>query len=111
MSFVPVATTDELRAGEPLAVEHGDYEIAIVAVGDELFAITDECSHARVKLSEGDVTDCTLECFLHGSRFDLRTGRPLTPPATKPVPVYPVRVEGTQIMVDFDHPITENQES
>lgn len=110
MSFVAVATTDELRGSEPLAVEFGDHEIAIVATGGSLFAIGNECSHAKVALSEGDVEDCTIECYLHGSRFDLRTGRPLSPPATQPVPVYPVRVEGTDILVDLDHPIT-NQES
>ncbi len=52
----------------------------------------DECSHGQVELSEGDVEDGYIECWLHGSRFDLTTGVPAGPPATRPVPVYPVRI-------------------
>jgi 3-phenylpropionate/trans-cinnamate dioxygenase ferredoxin subunit len=59
-----------------------------------LHAIRDICSHADVALSEGEVDGCTLECWLHGSRFDLRTGKPSGPPATTSVPVYSVSVEG-----------------
>lgn len=111
MSFVAVATLDELRGAEPLAVEHDDHVVALVQVEEQIFAIKDECSHARVPLSEGDVEDCAIECYLHGARFDLRTGAAISLPATEPVPVYPVRVEGTDILVDFDHPNTTTQES
>ena len=62
------------------------------AHGGELFALSDVCSHAEVPLSEGEVYDRTVECWLHGSWFDLRTGAPTGPPATEPVPVYPVKV-------------------
>jgi nitrite reductase/ring-hydroxylating ferredoxin subunit len=60
----------------------------------EVFAVSDICSHADVSLSEGDVEEGTVECWLHGSRFDLRTGAPTGLPATKPVATYPVVVEG-----------------
>jgi 3-phenylpropionate/trans-cinnamate dioxygenase ferredoxin subunit len=53
-----------------------------------------------VSLSEGEVEGCTVECWLHGSRFDLRSGKPLDPPATQPVPVYPVRVEDGSVYVE-----------
>ena len=66
----------------------------------EVFAISDICSHADVSLSEGDVEDGTIECWLHGSRFDLRTGKPTGLPATEPVAIYPVRVEGDDVLVD-----------
>ena len=65
----------------------------------EVFALFDECSHAEVPLSEGEVEDGTVECWLHGSRFDLRTGKPTGLPATEPVPVYPVRVDGDDVFV------------
>ncbi len=65
----------------------------------EVFAISDICSHADVSLSEGDVEDGTVECWLHGSRFDLRTGAPTGLPATKPVATYPVTVEGDDVLV------------
>jgi 3-phenylpropionate/trans-cinnamate dioxygenase ferredoxin subunit len=66
----------------------------------EVFALGDTCSHANVSLSEGDVEDGTVECWLHGSRFDLRTGKPTGLPAIRPVPVYPVAIEGDDVLVD-----------
>ena len=65
----------------------------------EVFAVSDICSHADVSLSEGDVEDGTVECWLHGSRFDLRTGAPTGLPATKPVATYPVVVEGDDVII------------
>jgi 3-phenylpropionate/trans-cinnamate dioxygenase ferredoxin subunit len=58
------------------------------------------CTHATVPLSEGEVEDCTIECWLHGSRFDLRTGEPTGLPAITPVDVYPVSIEGDDVYVD-----------
>ncbi len=72
---------------------------ALVRHDDEVFAINDVCSHEEVPLSEGEVDDHTIECWLHGSRFDLRTGKPTGLPATKPVPVYPVTIEGDDVLV------------
>src|SRR5262249_12881198 len=72
---------------------------AVVRVGDEVFALHDVCSHEEVPLSEGEVYDHTVECWLHGSCFDLRTGDPTGPPATEPVPVYPVKVSGGDVYV------------
>ena len=59
----------------------------------------DVCSHAEVPLSEGEIYDHTVECWLHGSCFDLRTGQPTGLPATEPVPVYPVKIEGDDVYV------------
>ncbi len=100
MSFTPACDVADLRDDEALPVTVGDLDLAVVKVGDEVFAITDECSHAAVALSEGDIEGCTLECWMHGSRFDLRTGQPLGPPATDPVPVFPVRVEDDVVLID-----------
>jgi 3-phenylpropionate/trans-cinnamate dioxygenase ferredoxin component len=77
----------------------GRTPVAIVRSDGEIFAIHDVCSHADVSLSEGEVDGDTLECWLHGSRFDLRSGKPTGLPATRPVPVYPVRVEGGDVLV------------
>jgi 3-phenylpropionate/trans-cinnamate dioxygenase ferredoxin subunit len=68
------------------------------------------CSHGEVPLSDGDIDGCTLECYMHGSRFDLRTGLPLELPATMPVPVYPVRLDGESVFVDPDNPITTQEQ-
>ncbi|WP_298132594.1 non-heme iron oxygenase ferredoxin subunit [Micropruina sp.] len=110
MTFRHAATIDEIPVGSVIAVDlGGDAEVAVVNTDEGVFAIQDVCSHAEVPLSEGDVDGCTLECYMHGSRFDLRTGVPLELPATAPVPVYPVRLDGTDIYVDIDNPI--NQEN
>jgi len=73
--------------------------VAVVRSDGEYYAIHDVCSHANVALSEGEIEDQTIECWLHGSRFDLVTGRPTGLPATQPVPVYPVKIDGDDILV------------
>jgi 3-phenylpropionate/trans-cinnamate dioxygenase ferredoxin subunit len=73
--------------------------VAVVRSDGELYAIHDTCSHAEVSLSDGDVSGATIECWLHGSRFDLITGRPTGLPATTPVPVYPVKIDGGDVLV------------
>ena len=105
MGFQRACALSELTDSEPLAVSVEDTEIAVIKDGDEVFAIRDQCSHAAIPLSEGEVEDCLIECWLHGSTFDLRTGKPTTLPAFEPVPVYPVRVEGGDVLVDVANPI------
>jgi 3-phenylpropionate/trans-cinnamate dioxygenase ferredoxin component len=90
----------EVVEGTVHAVNIDGVDIALVRDGDEIYAIRDECSHAAIALSEGDVEGCEIECWLHGSRFDLRTGKPTCLPATEPVAIYPVSVEGDDVMVD-----------
>ncbi len=97
--FVRVCALADLRDDEPLQVDVDGTDVAVVRVGDDVYAVHDECSHANVPLSEGDVEDCTIECWLHGSRFDLRTGAAINLPATEPVPVYPVALDGTDVYV------------
>ena len=80
-------------------------DIALIRDGDEIYAILDECSHQSIALSEGEVEGCEIECWLHGSRFDLRTGKPLALPATEPVPIYPVTVDGDDVYVDVHNPL------
>ena len=85
-----------------LRVQLDGKPICIARSQGEVFAISDICSHADVSLSEGDVEDCTIECWLHGSRFDLRTGMPTGLPATRPVATYPVTVEGDDVLVKME---------
>jgi len=106
--FVRACAASDVPDEGALSVELGGIEVAIVRSGDEVFAIRDECSHAAIPLSEGDVEDCEIECWLHGSRFDLRTGKAINLPATEPVPVYPCNVSGGDVLVDVAHPLTDN---
>jgi 3-phenylpropionate/trans-cinnamate dioxygenase ferredoxin subunit len=99
-SFERVCAADDVLEDEPLGVLVGDMEVAVARSGDEFFAIQDLCSHAEVALSEGDVEDCTIECWLHGSRFDLRTGKPTGLPATEPVATFPIEVRADGVYVD-----------
>ncbi|MEO7069435.1 MAG: non-heme iron oxygenase ferredoxin subunit [Nostocoides sp.] len=98
--FVRVCQLDDLSVGRPaLAVIH-EVRVAVVRTGErEVHAVNDTCTHGQVSLSEGEVDGYTLECWLHGSRFNLCTGEPTGPPATQPVAVYPVRIEGEDVLI------------
>ena len=96
---IAACSVAEVPEGTALRVELDDEPIAIVHTQGEWFAILDVCSHAEVPLSEGEIDGCTLECWLHGSRFDLLTGDPSGPPATVPVAVHHVTIEGDDVYV------------
>ncbi|MEU2789131.1 MULTISPECIES: non-heme iron oxygenase ferredoxin subunit [unclassified Streptomyces] len=93
-AYVRACGLSELEEDSPKRVELDGVPVSLVRTEGEVFAINDICSHANVSLSEGEVEDCAIECWLHGSSFDLRTGKPSGLPATQPVPVYPVKIEG-----------------
>ena len=86
MTFEKVCKITDIPDEGVLGVEVRGTPVALVRQGAEVFALHDVCSHAEVRLSEGEVYDGSLECWLHGSCFDLRTGKPTGPPATRPVP-------------------------
>ena len=105
-----LAPGSALRADLELAIG-GKHAFAVVRTDDgEIFAIDDTCTHAEVSLSEGDIDDCQIECWAHGSRFDLRTGEPNMLPAVNPIRTYPVRVQGDDILVDVDAPLSQAKE-
>ena len=94
----------DVREALPVRFEVGRHRICLVRLGDDFYAIGDTCSHADVSLSEGEVDpdDRHIECWKHGSRFSLETGVPDVLPATRPVPVYDVSVEGNDVFVEVD---------
>ncbi|MDN4162137.1 non-heme iron oxygenase ferredoxin subunit [Nocardioides abyssi] len=104
MTFERACALSDVPTDEALAVTVGAYDVAVARDGDDVFALQDLCSHAAVSLSEGEVADCTVECWLHGSRFDLRSGKPTGLPATEPVATFPVEVregpDGPSVYVD-----------
>jgi 3-phenylpropionate/trans-cinnamate dioxygenase ferredoxin subunit len=100
MSFELVGPAAEVAKGSVITTEIAGVDVAVVhADDDQFYAVRDECSHAAVALSEGEVDGCTLECWLHGSRFDLRTGEPSGLPATEPVAIFPVEIRDGDIYV------------
>ena len=105
MSFQRVCSVAEVPPDSAISVEIGRNDVAIVHSNGQFYAIADECSHASIPLSEGDIGDGEIECYLHGSRFDLATGEPLGLPATEPVAVYPCQVSGGYVLVDVTSPL------
>ncbi len=98
--FVHACSVGDVPEGTALRVElQANCPIAVVCSRGKYYALHDVCSHANVALSEGEVEDGTIECWLHGSRFDLATGRPTNLPATEPVATYPVRIEGDAVLL------------
>ena len=91
----------DLRQGEASRIEGGRYGLCMVRLGDDVFALADCCSHQNWPLSDGEVEPfgCSIECTKHGSTFSLKDGSPQCLPATTPVEVYPVRVEGDDVVV------------
>ena len=101
MAKVPLCPLDELAPGTARHFDVGRHRLAVVRLDDDVYALHDVCSHQEVPLSEGEVDpdERTIECWKHGSLFDLVTGEPLSLPATRPVPVYDVRVDDGMIVV------------
>jgi 3-phenylpropionate/trans-cinnamate dioxygenase ferredoxin subunit len=91
----------ELQDRKPVKVSMNGEDICLTRIGNEVFAINDMCTHSEASLSEGDVTDFRIECWLHGAEFDLRTGEALTLPANIPVKTYPVSVVDDVVEIHF----------
>ncbi|MFC4563255.1 non-heme iron oxygenase ferredoxin subunit [Nocardiopsis mangrovi] len=100
--FTKVCALGDLPDEGVLGVEIADTPVAVVRSEGRVYAINDICSHAEVNLSEGEVEDGTIECWLHGSCFDLASGKPINPPATRPVATYAVKIEGDDVLVSLD---------
>jgi 3-phenylpropionate/trans-cinnamate dioxygenase ferredoxin subunit len=98
LARIPWSAVPEDKA---VRLEGGPDGICLVRCGDRLHAVADRCTHADIKLSEGDVDpdDCTVECWKHGSIFSLLDGEPQSLPATRAVAVYEVRLEGDDVVV------------
>ncbi len=101
--MIRVCALEDVAKGSAISAEIDGTPIAVVhADDDNVYAVHDQCSHATVALSEGEIDGCTLECWLHGSRFDLRTGRPTGLPATEPVATFPVEVRDGDTWIDLN---------
>ncbi len=93
---------DDVQPSSARRFEVAGLRVALVRIGDDFYAVGDRCSHADYSLSEGEVwpDECEIECWKHGSTFSLVTGEPQTLPATAAVPVYTVRVEGADVLLE-----------
>jgi 3-phenylpropionate/trans-cinnamate dioxygenase ferredoxin subunit len=100
---VRLCSRSDLEPGTARRFDIDGDRVALVRIHDEFFCVADRCSHEDYSLSEGEVLEdeCEIECWKHGSTFDLRTGAACSLPATKPVPVYRVSVVGDDVMVEL----------
>lgn len=100
-SVVRLCAVDDIEAGTAQRFDLPGHRIALIRIENDFYAIGDRCSHANVSLAEGEIypEEKEIECWKHGSTFSLVTGKPQSLPATKPVPVYDVTVEGVDVMV------------
>jgi 3-phenylpropionate/trans-cinnamate dioxygenase ferredoxin component len=102
--IIEICPTSELPPGSMRLVEWEDLEIGVFNCNGQIYAIEDRCSHDNGPLVEGELDQetCTVECPRHGSRFDLKSGKPLTLPAYVPVDTFPVILDDDMIKLEVD---------
>lgn len=100
MSDVQICTVSDVDPGtvEGFTVDGRDIAVIHTEAG-RWFAMDNQCSHGRFKLSLGEVFDDEIECTRHGAAFSVETGEPLSPPTTEPIQTYPVRVDGESVLL------------
>lgn len=101
--LIRIAALTELPDPGMRAFDAAGRRIAVYRAGDILYATDDMCSHEHAYLSEGwlDLDDATIECPLHGARFDIVSGRALSLPAYEPIDVFPVHTRGDDVLVEL----------
>ncbi len=88
-----------LPEGKPQKVAVGEKDVCVARIGEEVFAVADMCTHAEASLSEGDISNFKIECWLHGAEFDLRTGEAKTPPAVESLETFAVHRDGDTVTI------------
>jgi len=96
-----LCAASEMKPGTARRFEVGSQRVCLIRIGDEFYAIGDQCSHADFSLADGELycDEREIECWKHGSTFSLVDGKPQSLPATRPVPVYDIRREGDDVLV------------
>ncbi|MQF98447.1 MAG: Rieske 2Fe-2S domain-containing protein [SAR202 cluster bacterium] len=85
-----------------ISAEIEDSKVVIAHVEGVLYAFDEECTHAGCGLSDGDLDGNIIQCPCHGAEFDIRTGEVTSPPAVEPLKTYQVRVEGDDILIEYE---------
>jgi 3-phenylpropionate/trans-cinnamate dioxygenase ferredoxin component len=100
--FVKVAREDEIPEGEVRVYDTKGTDVAIARVDGKLFAFENICTHDDGPLGEGPLDGCEIECPRHGAKFNVRTGAATRMPAAAPVPIFAVRVENGDVLVELE---------
>lgn len=99
--FIKVADLDEIDEGELLSLEVDGELICLARVNGDICAFTDNCTHISGPLNEGELDGEVLTCPWHGAQFNVRTGKVLRGPARQDIQTYPVKIEGTSILMSL----------
>jgi 3-phenylpropionate/trans-cinnamate dioxygenase ferredoxin subunit len=106
LGFVKVAETSEIPAGKMKMVKLEDKEILIANVNGNYYAIANRCTHKNGDLSKGSLDGNIVTCPLHGSKFDVTTGKAISGPKiaffrakTNDEPSFEVKIEGNDVML------------
>ncbi len=98
-----ICALEDIKPGKSIRVKVGDVAIAIVRTPNgDVKALDDKCSHGEISISEGFIDNETIECWAHGAKFDLNTGKPLSLPAYEPVATYEVLIENGDIFLEIE---------
>ena len=100
-AFVPVAKLSEFGNRRMLCKELAGKKITLFKIREQYYALSNTCTHAGGSLCEGTLDDTTIQCPLHGAKFDVTSGAVVGPPAIRSVQKYPVRVNGEVIEVEI----------
>ncbi len=98
----PIASKDALKPGQMSCFDVNQRRIILARIDDEYFAFDEMCSHEDAELWKGALRKDHIECPLHGSRFCLRSGKPMEEPATVPISTYPVEINDDTIYIELE---------
>ena len=100
--WIPVCKLEEIDDEDLVVEEIEGHEYAVYRIGDDVFATDGKCTHESFSLEGGLVMDGVIECPLHGGRFEVATGKALSPPACENLKTYPAKVENGEVLVEID---------
>jgi 3-phenylpropionate/trans-cinnamate dioxygenase ferredoxin component len=99
--WVRVAAKGDVAEGACIGVRVGDKEVAVYHMDGDFYATANVCSHEYALLTEGWMENGCIECPLHAAQFDIKTGKALSAPADEDIAVYPVKIEGDDVLVQI----------
>lgn len=103
MNTHDIGALDDFVSGEARQIRVEKKVLAVIRIEDSVYVLSDRCSHEDFSLALGDVDPekCEIECARHGAMFSLKTGEPMSFPATKPVATYEVKVINGRVEVSL----------
>ena len=101
MTYVTADEAKNLAEGAIIGIKLGDKDLLVVNLGGILYAIGNTCTHAGCRLSMGKRDADHVKCKCHGSVFDIKTGEVVHGPAKTPEPVFKVKTENGEVMIDI----------